>query len=260
MQTKRSVLFSLMLICLIIACKSNSEKDINKNNEANIDAKFVEIGINHNKMVKELLSEESTTIPIFYDCELINYNLSQQCSIRNTEEDVIELVEFAYENDLITEDAYSYILEIETILNNLPDTLDESQEKITEIEIKYMNYLVDDALYQFMAYAETAKASLELWDEYLAPPDAVARNAITDFFKKNKHKLKMMVASDAAGAAAGAAVGAMIGGSFGGESGAIAGAAIGATLAGAASSVDGYKNDCVCITIPFSSIEAKIKG
>ena len=61
----------------------------------------------------------------------------------------------------------------------------------------------------------------------------------------------MMAASDAAGAAAGAAIG------FAATKSSYV-AAVCAVVAGAVSSEEGFRQDCVCIIIPLEKIQAEI--
>ena len=117
-----------------------------------------------------------------------------------------------------------------------------------------MNEKSGSELCEFISYAETAKASLAFWSENIEMLEAgVDKNSkkgrwiFRRLWNKYKHKIAMMAASDAAGSAAGAGAGYAIGGPHG--------AAIGAAVAGAVSSLQGFRNDSVCVAVPIDKIK-----
>ena len=181
-------------------------------------------------------------------------------------ESAAEATDILLKENYINDISCQYIEEIEGILSNPADSLKETQNLISTIEKKALDENDEAVIIEFLSYAETAKSSLEFWNDNIEVLDENQMyelnsrgliSSIKDLWNKNKHRLGMMAASDAAGAAAGAATGAAIGSTIPGV-GSILGASIGATVAGAASSSDGYKNDCVCITIPLTKIKVEI--
>ena len=117
-----------------------------------------------------------------------------------------------------------------------------------------MNEKSGSELCEFISYAETAKASLAFWSENIEMLEAgVDKNSkkgrwiFRRLWNKYKHKIAMMAASDAASSAAGAGAGYAIGGPHG--------AVIGAALAGAVSSLQGFRNDSVCVVVPIDKIK-----
>lgn len=164
------------------------------------------------------------------------------------------------EEGLISESGSEYISEIEKILANPFNSIEEMQENISRIEIEALSNKSSEELCEFLSYAETAKASLEFWNDNIEVLENAevnsARGLFSNLWNKYSHRLGMMAASDAAGAAAGAIAGAALGSAAAGV-GAGPGAAIGAVVAGAASSAEGFRKDCVCVVIPVDKIKAK---
>lgn len=156
-------------------------------------------------------------------------------------DDVRGLVSEMLSENLISGSAAQSIKKIEEVLNDPEKSVEEMDYAITQIQKETIPLLSGDDLSQFMAYAETAKASLVFWDENYDELSYGIRGERSVF-----KRIAMAAASDAAGAAAGAAFGA----SIAGKPGAIAGG----TVAGAASSAAGWKSKKLSIVIPFTKI------
>lgn len=144
----------------------------------------------------------------------------------------------------------------ENILHDLPDTIEETRDVISSIELDCISTSNESVLPEFISYAETAKSSLEFWAENIellegTANDNTGRWIFKDLWNKYKHRLGMMAASDAAGAAAGAAIG------FAATKSSYVAAGC-AVVAGAVSSEEGFRQDCVCIIIPLEKIQAEI--
>lgn len=240
--------------------------------EKNIIAKFSAIGEQHNQILTDYyelhsgrfieassLHEDKFDDYFEIDNETIFISIeSENTEFRSASEE-FSLVEKLDNQGLVYSDAQKYILSVEKILEEPCESLERTQNEILKIEQDAINNLSDDALVQFMSYAETAKYSLTFWsDEYevLAEENPSAR-FISSLWKKYKKKVAMAAASDAAGAAAGAAIGASIGSAIPGV-GSATGAAVGAVVAGAASSAEGFKKGKLCVVIPLTKIKNKL--
>lgn len=155
---------------------------------------------------------------------------------------------------LISAESSKYIALTESIIEKPSNSLEETQAAISKIELNALNEKSGSELCEFISYAETAKASLAFWSENIEMLETGAdknskkgRWIFRRLCNKYKHKIAMMAASDAAGSAAGAAAGYAIGGPHG--------AAIGAAVAGAVSSLQGFRNDSVCVVVPIDKIK-----
>lgn len=65
------------------------------------------------------------------------------------------------EKDLISNEAGKYIEQVENILHDLPDTIEETRDVISSIELDCISTSNESVLPEFISYAETAKSSLE---------------------------------------------------------------------------------------------------
>ena len=162
------------------------------------------------------------------------------------------------EKKLISEGAAKLLSRIEQLLRNPLSTRELMNQAILEIQEVAVSTLEGTELEQVMSYAETAKASLEFWSENFGTLTNENQGwSIQQWWDTNKHKIAMMAVSDAAGAAVGAILGASIGSSVGGV-GAGPGAGVGAVICGAASSIQGFKEDKFCVVIPWEQLNAGV--
>lgn len=168
------------------------------------------------------------------------------------------VVETLAEKKLVSENAVALLARIENLLRNPLSTRELMNQAIVEIQEVAVATLEGTELDQVMSYAETAKASLEFWTENFGTlTNENSGWSIQKWWDTNKHKIAMMAVSDAAGAAVGAILGASIGSSVGGV-GAGPGAGVGAVICGAASSIQGFKDDKFCVVIPWEQLNAGI--
>jgi hypothetical protein len=190
-------------------------------------------------------------------------HLSQNTSTGRSVNEPETLVETMLEDAMVNVDAAVYMGKIENLLQNPLEDFTEMQNAITNIESQAIEVLDASALTEFIAYTETAKASLFFWAENyeslinsgdLSIADSSASNkrglfdAIVKAWNKYKHKLAMMAASDAAGAVAGAITGGMIGSAIPGVG----------SAAGAISSEQEFKKDALCIIVDIGAINKEI--
>ncbi|MCM1322064.1 MAG: hypothetical protein NC041_07935 [Bacteroides sp.] len=241
---------------------------------------YAKIGAEHNEILSDFYFGETKTKRTAFDSGINYKELSVEDyfgeisesyyfksfltgSARSISESDCFITQQMLEEGLVSEEAGKYISQVEKLLDNMPDSLEETKEAISSIELNSLEESSETILPEFISYAETAKSSLEFWSENIEllegnyQNNSEARWILKKLWNKYKHKLKMMAASDAAGAAAGAALGAAIGAPIAGV-GAGYGAAVGAALAGAASSAEGFKKDTICIIIPLERIKEKL--
>lgn len=168
------------------------------------------------------------------------------------------VVEALAEKQLVSQAAAELLVRIERLLRNPLATRELMNQAILEVQDVAVSTLEGTELDQVMSYAETAKASLEFWSENLGElADQNEGWSIQQWWDTNKHKIAMMAVSDAAGAAVGAILGASIGSSVGGV-GAGPGAGVGAVICGAASSIQGFKEDKFCVVIPWEQLNSSV--
>ena len=168
------------------------------------------------------------------------------------------VVETLAEKQLVSENAVALLARIEKLLRNPLSTRELMNQAIVEVQEVAVATLDGTELDQVMSYAETAKASLEFWTENFGTlTNENSGWSLQKWWDTNKHKIAMMAVSDAAGAAVGAILGASIGSSVGGV-GAGPGAGVGAVICGAASSIQGFKDDKFCVVIPWEQLNAGV--
>lgn len=266
-------LASIMMFSCVNDVKENNFTDTERKLYSILPDSYAEIGNKHNEMLSDFYFGEENrlarasgtnyknlSIEAYFGDVSVCYNFRpfSVLKTRNAVEEGNSVAQEMVDLDLISEEAGEYIAHVEAVLDNLPDSLEEAKDAISVIELDYLESSDGSILPEFISYAETAKASLEFWSENLellegSSDDVIGRWSLKSLWNKYKHRLKMMSASDAAGAAAGAVFGATIG-FAGGGAGAAPGAVIGAALAGAVSSVQGFKNDCICVVVPVGMI------
>lgn len=162
------------------------------------------------------------------------------------------------EKELLSPGAVELISRMENLLLNPLGTRELMEQAILEIQELAVSTLKGTELDQVMSYAETAKASLEFWTENMGTLTGENEGwSLTKWWNTNKHRIAMTAVSDAAGAAVGAILGASIGSSAGGV-GAGPGAGVGAVICGAASSIQGFKDDKFCVVIPWEKISDSV--
>ena len=172
--------------------------------------------------------------------------------------DSATVVETLAEKQLVSENAVALLARIEKLLRNPLSTRELMNQAIVEVQEVAVATLEGTELDQVMSYAETAKASLEFWTENFGTlTNENSGWSLQKWWDTNKHKIAMMAVSDAAGAAVGAILGASIGSSVGGV-GAGPGAGVGAVICGAASSIQGFKDDKFCVVIPWEQLNAGV--
>lgn len=172
--------------------------------------------------------------------------------------DGASVVETLAEKQLVSENAVALLARIEKLLRNPLSTRELMNQAIVEVQEVAVATLEGTELDQVMSYAETAKASLEFWTENFGTlTNENSGWSLQKWWDTNKHKIAMMAVSDAAGAAVGAILGASIGSSVGGV-GAGPGAGVGAVICGAASSIQGFKDDKFCVVIPWEQLNAGV--
>lgn len=168
------------------------------------------------------------------------------------------VVQALAERRLVGENAAALLGRIEALLRNPLSTKDLMEQAIVEVQAHAVATLEGTEFDQVMSYAETAKASLEFWTENFGTLTGGNEGwSLQKWWDTNKHKIAMMAVSDAAGAAVGAILGASIGSSVGGV-GAGPGAGVGAVICGAASSIQGFKEDKFCVVIPWEQLNAGV--
>lgn len=255
---------------------AQSGSDVSQQTAAVI-AQYKQIGDEHNALLKDyhtfLSQERADSInPISEDALFVErfgitdeariIHLSQSTSTGRSVNEPETLVETMLEGAMVNVDAAVYMGQIENLLQNPLEDFAEMQNAITNIESQAIEVLDASALTEFMAYAETAKASLFFWAENyesltnsgdLSGVDSSASNGLFDFivkaWNKYKHKLAMMAASDAAGAAIGSTIPGV---------GSATGAIAGAIACGVISSERGFNKDALCIVIDIGAINKEI--
>lgn len=265
---------------VLFSCKTEMEKD-NFNKSGETEQKLYSvlpdycttIGSEHNEMLSDFyfgntnraareagvdyknLSAEDYFGKISERYEFMTFS---SMSARNAENSKANnsVTQMMLEKDLISNEAGKYIEQVENILHDLPDTIEETRDVISSIELDCISTSNESVLPEFISYAETAKSSLEFWAENIellegTANDNTGRWIFKDLWNKYKHRLGMMAASDAAGAAAGAAIG------FAATKSSYVAAGC-AVVASAVSSEEGFRQDCVCIIIPLEKIQAEI--
>lgn len=277
---KKIKLIVLMLVTTIgiISCNNDLEKDTKLEKTVVVSERFSDIGRAHNEMLNDFYygdnssrnaskSYRDLSIEEYFgviDKKYVVKDIGVQ-NARTADEGTQTASDILLEELSVSEISCSYISQVEEILETSFESMEETKKAITEIEAEALVKNSEDDIFEFLSYAETAKASLEFWNENLEileenrEKGEASRGIIKNLWNKYKHKLGMMAASDAAGAAAGAAVGAIYGSQIPAVGTAL-GATIGATVAGAASSAEGFKKDCVCIIIPLTDIQKKIEN
>jgi hypothetical protein len=277
-------LLALLAAFIIVACGFSGlgEGETSYSQADEVIAKYEKIGKEHNALLEEYhaslsksrnAGEEDALFAEFFGITeesqfvYVTPNLSSGRSVEKSE----TLVAVISEQSMIDSKAAVYMMQIENLLENPPNDFQQMQDSITAIERNAVESLDDIALDEFMAYAETAKSSLEFWavhyESLVKTGDLSDNNSentrglfdwISSTWKKYKNKLAMMAASDAAGAAAGAAVGAGIGSSIPGV-GTAAGATAGAIVCGTASSEEGFRTGKLCVIVDITAIQKRLK-
>lgn len=276
----KKMLFLILVSTVLFGCSSNVENN-NCNRSENTEQKlnsvlpdyYTKIGSEHNEILSDFyfgdISRNAYDTGINYKnlptenyfgknlerYEFITFSELSSRSITNTNSDNT-VTQMMLKEDLISKEAGEYIEQVENILFNLPNSIEETKEVISTIEIDCLSTSNENILPEFISYAETAKSSLEFWTENIELLEGIEDNTSTrwifkDLWNKYKHKLGMMAASDAAGAAAGAAIGFVAT-----QSPYVAAAC--AVVAGAVSSEEGFRQDCVCVIIPLEKIQKEI--
>lgn len=276
----KKMAFLVLVFAVLIGCGNNVEKGSLSETERELYSvlpeSYAAVGTAHNELLADFYFGEENraarnagvhykdlSVEAYFGdfAERYEFSAFSVQTARNAVEEDCSMAHEMMEKELISEESVKYIEQVEAILDNLPDSLEETKDAISTVELNSLAVSGGEVLPEFISYAETAKASLEFWSENIElleeTENTEARWILKRLWNKYKHKLKMMAASDAAGAAAGAAVGAAIGAPIAGV-GAGYGAAVGAAIAGAASSAEGFKKDCVCIIIPLSKIQKKV--
>lgn len=262
------------VLCLF-SCNNNT-KDVSGENDilesklySIIPEEYCSIGKSHNKILNDFYfnntQRSASSVEINYkDLSVEDYcgkidTVYYICSIpqeiaRNAASTDISAAQFMEDKKLISAESSRYIALAESIIEKPSNSLEDTQAAISKIELNALNEKSGSELCEFISYAETAKVSLAFWSENIemleADADKNSKNSRWIFrrlWNKYKHKIAMMAASDAAGSAAGAGAGYAIGGPHG--------AAIGAALAGAVSSLQGFRNDSVCVVVPIDKIK-----
>jgi len=260
--------------------KATAEKDKIISSYQNIGLEHNSILANYYNEVTQATQQGESEAEIFYNFfgnteDSIRFELTGTLSNGRSVMGTDTLVEVMVANDLVSTSSAEYILKVESIINNPTDDIDDMLARIVTIQYEALDTLTGTSLDEFMAYAETAKSSLNFWalniEELMNSEIPIViipntnnnqRNIFDDIKKawnKYKNQIAMAAASDAAGAAAGAAFGAAIGSSIPGV-GTAAGAAVGAVVAGAASSEEGFRTGKLCIIIPLTKIERDINN
>lgn len=287
MKKEKLFFFCLVVAMTLLSCTNELDNFVSKKKEAEIGKElseilpkqYADIGINHNDILYDFYfnnaDRQILNTPISYkelsvedyfgkfDKKYYFKDILSEYS-RNVQDNV-SVTESLAENELITKKGAEYISKIENILDEPLDSLEETQDAISKIEIEVLVDSENENLYDFFSYAETAKASLEFWNENIEILDSSEelnnndRGIFKNLWNKYKHRLGMMAASDAAGAAAGAILGAALGAEILGPQGAAIGAIIGATAVGVPSSAEGFKKDAVCIVFSLDSLRKKIE-
>ena len=273
---KIKFLFLLPAAVLCLFSCSNNAKDVSGENDilesklySIIPEEYCNIGKSHNKILNDFYfgntqrSASSTEIN-YKDLSVEDYcgkidtvyyirSIPQEIA-RNAASTDISAAQFMEDKKLISAESSKYIALTESIIEKPSNSLEETQAAISKIELNALNQKSGSELCEFISYAETAKASLAFWSENIEMLEAgVDKNSkkgrwiFRKLWNKYKHKIAMMAASDAAGSAAGAGAGYAIGGPHG--------AAIGAAVAGAVSSLQGFRNDSVCVVVPIDKIK-----
>lgn len=263
-------LLSAAVLCLF-SC-SNNAKEVPGENDilesklySIIPEEYCNIGKSHNKILNDFYfsntqrSASSTEIN-YKDLSVEDYcgkidtvyyirSIPQEFA-RNAASTDISAAQFMEDKKLISAESSKYIALTESIIEKPSNSLEETQAAISKIELNALNEKSGSELCEFISYAETAKASLAFWSENIEMLEAgVDKNSkkgrwiFRRLWNKYKHKIAMMAASDAAGSAAGAGAGYAIGGPHG------------AAVAGAVSSLQGFRNDCVCVVVPIDKIK-----
>lgn len=273
---KIKFLFLLPAAVLCLFSCSNNAKDVSGENDilesklySIIPEEYCNIGKSHNKILNDFYfgntqrSASSTEIN-YKDLSVEDYcgkidtvyyirSIPQEIA-RNAASTDISAAQFMEDKKLISAESSKYIALTESVIEKPSNSLEETQAAISKIELNALNEKSGSELCEFISYAETAKASLAFWSENIEMLEAgVDKNSkkgrwiFRRLWNKYKHKIAMMAASDAAGSAAGAGAGYAIGGPHG--------AAIGAAVAGAVSSLQGFRNDSVCVVVPIDKIK-----
>lgn len=273
---KIKFLFLLPAAVLCLFSCSNNAKEVSGENDilesklySIIPEEYCNIGKSHNKILNDFYfsntqrSASSTEIN-YKDLSVEDYcgkidtvyyirSIPQEIA-RNAASTDISAAQFMEDKKLISAESSRYIALAESIIEKPSNSLEETQAAISKIELNALNEKSGSELCEFISYAETAKASLAFWSENIEMLEAgVDKNSkkgrwiFRRLWNKYKHKIAMMAASDAAGSAAGAGAGYAIGGPHG--------AAIGAAVAGAVSSLQGFRNDSVCVVVPIDKIK-----
>jgi len=267
------------LLLLIVSCGDKEDNPFtNGINVNSVIAQYEVIGQEHNDMLALFYAQHPRGRSAADCADYFNaffgvtnsdkiITLSRQ---GRSDEDVTGLVSAMVSDALISTKAAGYIQRVELVLNHPTMGVEEMQAAITEIQRQVIPLLKDNELDQFMAYAETAKASLTFWDENydaleeFAGAENYGISARSEGHESNRsprnifRRIAMAAASDAAGAAAGAAFGASIAGSINGVTNAT-GAAVGAAIAGAASSAAGWNSRNLSVIIPASQIREALE-
>lgn len=273
---KIKFLFLLPAAVLCLFSCSNNAKDVSGENDilesklySIIPEEYCNIGKSHNKILNDFYfgntqrSASSTEIN-YKDLSVEDYcgkidtvyyirSIPQEIA-RNAASTDISAAQFMEDKKLISAESSKYIALTESIIEKPSNSLEETQAAISKIELNALNEKSGSELCEFISYAETAKASLAFWSENIEMLEAgVDKNSkkgrwiFRRLWNKYKHKIAMMAASDAAGSEAGAGAGYAIGCPHG--------AAIGAAVAGAVSSLQGFRNDSVCVVVPIDKIK-----
>lgn len=277
MKKVKSLILLMVTAIGFISCNNNMTTKLSADDTKVVSERFSNIGKAHNEMLKDFyfgnhysrnvnssyrdLSVEDYFGVIDKQYIIINYGKN---IARSADDNYQTASSILQEEISVSELSCKYISQIENILMTPGASLEETQDSISAIEVNALKDNEEDSIYEFLSYAETAKASLEFWNDNIDVLEEnfekdSSRGAIKNLWNKYKHKLGMMAASDAAGAAAGAIEGAIIGSQIPGVGTAV-GAAIGATVAGAASSAEGFKRDCLCIIVPITDIKKKVEN
>lgn len=273
---KIKFLFLLPAAVLCLFSCSNNAKEVSGENDilesklySIIPEEYCNIGKSHNKILNDFYFSNTQRSASYTEINYKDLSVEDYCGkidtvyyirsipqeiARNAASTDISAAQFMEDKKLISAESSKYIALTESIIEKPSNSLEETQAAISKIELNALNEKSGSELCEFISYAETAKASLAFWSENIEMLEAgVDKNSkkgrwiFRRLWNKYKHKIAMMAASDAAGSAAGAGAGYAIGGPHG--------AAIGAAVAGAVSSLQGFRNDCVCVVVPIDKIK-----
>jgi len=273
-----AVFAGALIAFAIIACQMDSSNETTLSAKNETVETFKKVGFEHNEALANYYQEVIQAKAVGKtEAEVFNefFGNIEDATVIEVEANTgrtdaaDSLVAALVANDMVSAEAVTFIVQMETLLNQPGDNLESLIATINAIQNKAVGKLEGQPLNEVLAYAETAKSSLVFWavniDELssaetlrvINPDTETTRRAIVTARKPNIfQRIGGSVASDAAGAVAGSNYGASVARRENRDS--AQGGFVGACIAGPASSAAGWDKGKVLVVVDHARIESQV--